>query len=73
MRFFTLEDTIYDTSKLSMEQISVPIKVINELKGTVKQMSLIGGCRGISVNKSIYRPHYSFAIVEKAEKNIKKI
>ena len=29
LRFFTLEDTIYDTSKLSMEQISVPIKVIN--------------------------------------------
>ena len=67
LRLFTLEDTIYDTSKLSMKQISVPIKVINELLGTVKQMSLIGGCRGISVKNTIYRPHYSFAIVEKKE------
>lgn len=67
LRFFTLEDTIYDTSKLSMEQISVPIKVINEQKGTIKQMSLVGGCRGISVKNQVYRPHYSFAIVEKKE------
>jgi hypothetical protein len=29
---------------------------------------LVGGTKGYSVHANIYRPHYSFAIVEKARK-----
>ena len=68
LRFFTLEDTVYETAKLSLEKIRVPIKVVNLMTGLNKQMSMIGGCRGISVKNSIYRPHYSFAVVEMKEK-----
>lgn len=67
LRFFTLSDIAYDTAKLSLERISVPIKAVNMMTGTEKNMSLIGGCKGISVKDSIYRPHYSFAIVEMKE------
>ncbi len=31
---------------------------------------MIGGCKGVSVEKeNVYRPHFSFAIVEKTKPN----
>lgn len=68
LRFFTLRDYAGKADDFSLEQISVPIKAVNLMTGAEKKMSLIGGCKGISVKDSIYRPHYSFAIVEMKEK-----
>ena len=41
----------------------MPIKVINLETKITKQMNLVGGCRGISIEKNVFRPHFSFAIV----------
>ena len=75
LRFFTLRDIATDVADFSLEQISVPIKAVNMTTGSEKKMNLIGGCKGISVTDSIYRPHYFFAIVEmkKEKEKIKKI
>ena len=63
LRFFTTKDVI--SSELAIEEIDVPIKLVNEITQTVKKLNLVGGCRGISLSGNAYRPHYSFAIVEK--------
>ena len=47
----------------------MPIKIINEITNTTKMVNLVGGSRGVSIEAgTIYRPHFSFAIVEKGHK-----
>lgn len=53
------------SDEVAIEEIDVPIKLVNEITKTVKNLNLVGGCRGVSLNGAVYRPHYSFAIVEK--------
>ena len=36
--------------------------------GDEKMLVLVGGTKGYSVQADVYRPHYSFAIVEKPRK-----
>lgn len=63
LRFFTTYDMMHD--RVPIEEIDVPIKVVNEITNTVKSLNLVGGCRGVSIENNVYRPHYSFSIVEK--------
>jgi hypothetical protein len=49
----------------------VPIKVVSQLNNTVKHLNLVGGCRGMDVTGNVYRPHYSFSIVEKQQEKEK--
>jgi len=63
IKFFTTQDKLYDESA-PVEEIEVPIKIINEITKTTKQVHLVGGCKGVSVSdKGVYSPHFSFAIV----------
>ncbi len=64
IRFFTNERELED--EVSVEEIDVPIKHVIAGTGKVTWMYLLGGCRGVSVeDEKVYRPHFSFAIVEK--------
>jgi hypothetical protein len=54
-------------NRVSIEEIDVPIKVVNEITNTIKSLNMVGGCRGVSIENNVYRPHYSFSIVEKKE------
>jgi hypothetical protein len=46
----------------------VPIHYINLVTRKEKDFNLVGGCQGISIeNGKIYRPHFSYAIVENKE------
>jgi hypothetical protein len=66
IKFFTTNDTV--SSELEVEEISVDINLKNLFTSEEKMLVLVGGTKGYSVQASIYRPHYSFAIVEKARK-----
>ena len=47
-----------------MPEINVPITSINVITGEKKEVKLLGGCKGISIEDNyVYRPHYSYAIV----------
>lgn len=63
LRFFTTEDIVHD--RVGIEEIDVPIKSVNEITNVVMNLNLTGGCRGVSIENNVYRPHYSFSIVEK--------
>lgn len=53
---------------LHCEEIDVPIKLINLITNTIKDLNLVGGCLGVSVeDQNVYRPHFSFAIVQKGK------
>ena len=72
IRFFTLNDPIFFQSDAAMPEINVPITSFNLETGEEKKLKLVGGCKGISVeDKFIYRPHYSYAIVENVEQKLK--
>lgn len=44
----------------------MPIKYVDKPTKKVTNMALVGGCRGVSVeDQKVYRPHFSFSIVEK--------
>jgi hypothetical protein len=60
------------SDEVAIEEIDVPIKLVNEITKTVKNLNLVGGCRGVSLNGTVYRPHYSFAIVEKDIQNMER-
>ena len=47
----------------------MPIKYINLITREKKVVSLVGGCKGVSIEDHyVYRPHFSYAIVDnKAE------
>jgi len=56
IKFFTTQDKLYDESA-PVEEIEVPIKIINEITKTTKQVHLVGGCKGVSVSdKGVYSP-----------------
>lgn len=55
-----------------MEQFDVPVKVINCYTNTTKHMNLVGGCLGVEIIDNVYRPHFSFAVVEKEKREEKK-
>ena len=65
IRFFTVAEYINERSEAKMSEINVPIKFINYQTGEQKMMDLMGGCKGVTIeDKFVYRPHFSFAIVE---------
>ena len=48
-----------------MTEISVPIHYIDLMTLDEKMVDLVGGCKGISIeDKYVYRPHFSYAIVD---------
>jgi hypothetical protein len=64
IRFVTLEGSL--TDQLAANEIEVPIKRIEEATGDVRMLHLVGGCKGVSVeDQKVYRPHFSFAVIEK--------
>lgn len=64
LRFFTFKDELEE--KVNIEEISVPVKVVNINTKEVSHVHIVGGCRGVSVeDKNVYRPHFSYAVVEK--------
>ena len=71
IRFFSIKEALDE--EMNIEQMSIPIKLTNMLTGKETQLHLVGGCRGVSVeDKNVYRPHMSYAIIEKVEKKTKK-
>ncbi len=53
---------------MGVKEITVPIKQVIAGSEKTTQMYLVGGCRGVSVEDGrVYRPHYSFAILEKIQ------
>jgi hypothetical protein len=66
IKFFTTRDQVSDN--LEVEEISVDINLKNMFTGEEKMLALVGGTKGYSVRADVYRPHYSFAIVEKPRK-----
>lgn len=73
IRFFTHEDTVHN--HVRAETMTVDILFKDRMSGKETPMQLFGGSCGISIeNKYVYRPHYSFSIVEKpVEKNMIRI
>ena len=73
LRFFTLKKEYFPEDpteeSIKMEEIDVPVRYINLAKGYDKQLFIVGGCKGVSVEKEkIYRPHFSYAVVEKKKR-----
>lgn len=66
IKFFTTRDQVSD--ELEVEEIAVDINLKDMITGEEKMVVLVGGTKGYSVEADIYRPHYSFAIVEKPMK-----
>ena len=65
IRFFTIAESIADTEDAKMSEINVPILFINRINGNKKMFDLVGGCKGVSIeDEHVYRPHFSYAIVE---------
>jgi hypothetical protein len=66
IKFFTTSDKV--SEELEVEEIAVDVNLKDLITGEEKMLVLIGGTKGYSVQEDIYRPHYSFAIVEKNRK-----
>ena len=55
-----------------MSEINVPILFINRINGDKKMFDLVGGCKGVSIeDEHVYRPHFSYAIVENKRETYK--
>lgn len=47
-----------------MDSIGFNIKIDNRITGVVKNVRLVGGFKGISIEGQIIRPHLSLAIID---------
>ena len=48
-----------------MSEIKVPVKFKNKFTGKRMMVDIVGGCKGVSIeDKFVYRPHFSYALVE---------
>ena len=67
-----MEEIVHFRDDASMSVVNVPITQMNLQTGEKKELKLVGGCKGISIeDEFVYRPHYSFAIIWNPEEEKK--
>lgn len=60
IKFFTLEDTL---EEFTTTKIAVNVLVNRSNTQKYRPMTLLAGSRGVSIEKNVYRPHFSIFLV----------